>query len=102
MWAKSLLLAALVIAGSTGLSAAATPAYAQASAVPAQPSLLVPIQHRGGQDIRSLREVVEELRARYGGDLISARLEDGGRPVYFIRWRMPDGQVRDFRVDAAR
>lgn len=100
MWAKPLLLAALVIASSAGVSAAATPANAQA--VIAQPSLLIPIQQRGGQDIRPLREVVEELRARHGGDLISARLEDGGRPVYLIRWRMPDGQVRDFRVDAAR
>lgn len=66
--------------------------------------MLVPIQHRGDsrQAVRPLRDVVEELRSRYGGELISARLEDGGRPVYLIRWRMPDGQVRDFRVDAAR
>ena len=36
------------------------------------------------------------------GDLISARLEDGPRPVYVLRWRMPNGDVRDFRVDASR
>lgn len=72
-------------------------------AAPAE-TMLVPIQHRGDsrQAVRPLRDVVEELRSRYGGELISARLEDGGRPVYLIRWRMPDGQVRDFRVDAAR
>jgi len=101
MWAKSLLLAAAVVAGSAGASAEAAQAT-RVRAVAVQPSFIMPAQHRGGQDIRPLREVVEELRARHGGDLISARLEDGGRPVYLIRWRMPDGQVRDFRVDAAR
>jgi uncharacterized membrane protein YkoI len=50
-----------------------------------------------------LREVVEEVRARAGGgELLSARLEDGPRPVYVLRWRMPNGDVRDFRVDASR
>lgn len=65
----------------------------------AQPNFLIQTQDR---DIRSLREVVSELRDRYGGDLIDARLEDGPRPIYVIRWRMPDGQVRDFRVNASR
>jgi uncharacterized membrane protein YkoI len=64
----------------------------------------MPVQDRRerGQDIRSLREVVDMLRSQHGGELISARLEDGPRPFYVIRWRMPDGRVRDFRVDAAR
>jgi uncharacterized membrane protein YkoI len=62
----------------------------------------MPVQDRGQRDIRPLREVVDYVRARHGGELISARLEDGARPVYVLRWRMPDGEVRDIRVDAAR
>lgn len=79
-------------------------AAGSAHATPLQPNWVMPIQYRGGgqQDVRPLRDVVEELRARYGGELVSARLEQGGRPFYEIRWRMPDGQYRDFRVDAAR
>jgi uncharacterized membrane protein YkoI len=99
MWAKSLLLSAAVAAGAiTG------PVSADPRAPAFQAQNLIPVQDRGerGQDIRSLREVVDELRSRYGGDLISARLEDGRSPVYVLRWRMPDGQVRDFRVPASR
>jgi uncharacterized membrane protein YkoI len=100
MWAKTLLLSALVATG-----AVAAPVSAQQRAAPAfQAQNLIPSQDRGnrGQDIRPLREVVDSLRGRYGGELISARLEDGARPVYVLRWRMPDGEVRDFRVDAVR
>jgi uncharacterized membrane protein YkoI len=98
MWAKSLLLSALVATG-----AVASPVAASQRGPVFQPQTLIPVQDRGrGQDIRSLREVVDELRGRYGGELISARLEDGQRPVYVLRWRMPDGQVRDFRVPASR
>ncbi len=100
MWAKTLLLSAALLAGTAlaGPGASALPGSA------VQPNWVMPTQYRGGgqQDVRPLRDVVEELRSRYGGELISARLEDGGRPIYLIRWRMPDGQVRDFRVDAAR
>ncbi|HYD89190.1 MAG TPA: hypothetical protein VEA80_17055 [Vitreimonas sp.] len=101
MWAKSLLLSAVLLAGSAAAAEAAQ-ANPRAHAFTIQPNFIMPAQQRGNADIRPLREVVEELRSRFGGDLISARLEDGGRPVYLIRWRMPDGQVRDFRVDAAR
>lgn len=99
MWAKH-----LVVAGFAVLSAAAAPFDAVRQAYTGE-AFVVPAQDwRGGrdQDIRPLREVVAELRARYGGDLIDARLEDGGRPIYVIRWRMPNGDVRDFRVDASR
>lgn len=103
---KSLLLSAVLAGSALSIgSANAAPVGGAVMAAPAQ-SWVVPAQYRGGagrqQDVRPLRDVVEELRSRYGGELISARLEDGGRPVYLIRWRMPDGQVRDFRVDAAR
>jgi hypothetical protein len=99
MWAKSLLLSALIAAG-----AVAGPVSANQRGPVFQPQTLIPAQDRGerGQNIRSLREVVDELRGRYGGDLISARLEDGRSPVYVLRWRMPSGQVRDFRVPASR
>jgi uncharacterized membrane protein YkoI len=98
MWAKSLLLSVFVATG-----ALAAPISAQHVQF-VQPQMVMPVQQRGGgqQDIRSLREVVDEIRSQYGGELISARLEDGGRPIYVLRWRMPDGQVRDFRVNAAR
>jgi hypothetical protein len=69
------------------------------------PNWVMPAQGHGdhrGHSIRPLREVVDELRSRYGGELISARLEDGPRPTYVLRWRLPDGQVRDFRVPADR
>lgn len=100
MWAKSLLLSAIIAVGAGTAPAAANPlAYAQL----AQPNWVMPAQSRGqDRDIRSLREVVDSVRARYGGELISARLEDGARPVYVLRWRMPDGEVRDIRVDALR
>ena len=98
MWAKSLIVSAFV-----ALSAAGNPTAATHVAQLTQPNWMVPTQdRRGDRDIRSLREVVDELRSRYGGELISARLEDGPRPVYVLRWRMPNGDVRDFRVDASR
>ena len=97
MWAKPLIVSAFVALGAFG-----APIEPPRMAQFAQPGWMVPVQDRGQQDIRPLREVVSELRARYGGDLIDARLEDGPRPIYVIRWRMPDGQVRDFRVSAAR
>jgi uncharacterized membrane protein YkoI len=52
------------------------------------------------RNIRSLREIADMMRSRFGGDLISARLEEGSRPFYVLRWRMRNGDVRDFQVDA--
>ena len=108
MFARSLLLAALMLAAS------ASPALADKGG-----------RHRGewmqgfdqrgrGDDnrnndeqrqrsVRSVREVADETcQISRGGQLLSARLEDGPRPVYVLRCRMPDGEVRDFRVDASR
>jgi len=99
MWAKSLLLSAFV-----AISAAAPAVNASPRPPMFQAQTLIPAQGRDQrqQDIRPLREVVDILRSRYGGELISARLEDGARPVYVLRWRLPSGEVRDFRVDAVR
>lgn len=97
MWAKSLLLSAMVAAG-----AFSAPVSARPNPQLFQPNWVMPAQDRGQRDIRSLREVVDEMRSRYGGELISARLEEGAHPIYVLRWRMPDGEVRDFRVSAAR
>jgi uncharacterized membrane protein YkoI len=99
MWAKPLILAAFVAVGAN-----VAPVDADLRLQAVAPNWVIPAQDRGGRqlDIRPLREVVEMLRARHGGELISARLEQGPRPIYVIRWRMPDGEVRDFRVDAAR
>jgi hypothetical protein len=96
MWAKSLLLSVIA------LGASISPVSASPRAQIIQPTWVMPVQDRGQRDIRPLREVVDYVRARHGGELISARLEDGARPVYVLRWRMPDGEVRDIRVDAAR
>lgn len=99
---KTLLLSA-VLAG----LAATSPASAQSRDRVFQPNTIMPAQGRGDDrrqqaEIRPLREVVNELRAQHGGEYIAHRLEDGSRPFYVIRWRMPDGQVRDFRVSASR
>lgn len=99
MWAKNLL-----VAGFAVLTVAGAPLDVVRQAYTGE-AALVPVQDRRGEragDIRSLREVVDEIRSRYGGELISARLEDGPRPVYVLRWRMPNGDVRDFRVSASR
>jgi uncharacterized membrane protein YkoI len=101
MWAKSALLSALLAAS----------AFAAPGSVSAQQRLHIqrpeqawtmPAQYGGQQDLRSIREVVEELRSQYGGEYVSHRLEQGGSPVYVVRWRMPDGQIRDIRVSASR
>jgi uncharacterized membrane protein YkoI len=107
MWVRSLLLAAAVLATS------AAPALADKGGRH-RDGLMQPnwaFEQRGDrggdndrgnrhQDIRSLREIVSMVRARFGGDLISARLENGERPFYVLRWRMPNNDVRDFAVDA--
>jgi hypothetical protein len=101
MWAKSLLLSAFVAMGSVSGPVSANPRVPPVF----EAQTLIPTQSRDDdrqRDIRPLREVVDILRGRYGGELISARLEGGQRPIYVIRWRMPDGEVRDFRVDAVR
>lgn len=101
MWAKSALLSAILAAGALSAPVSAQPrAYDPAP----QHAWTTPAQYRGGgqQELRPLREVVEELRAQYGGDYVSHRLEQGASPVYVVRWRMPDGQIRDIRVSASR
>lgn len=101
MWVKSVLLTALLAA-----SAFAAPASAQQRPLMQRPEHVwtTPAQYRGGgeQELRSIRDVVEELRSQYGGEYVSHRLEQGGSPVYVVRWRMPDGQIRDIRVSASR
>ncbi len=99
MWAKTFLLAAFVAA-----SAFATPAVAQHRdrGPGIEPGWIMPAQERreNRQEIRPLREIVEGVRARFGGELISARLEGGPQPFYVLRWRMANNEVRDLRVDA--
>jgi hypothetical protein len=99
MWAKSALLSALFAAG---IFAAPGAVNVHPQAATFQQSWTMPAQYGGQQDLRPLREVVEELRSQYGGEYVSHRLEQGGRPVYVVRWRMPDGQIRDIRVSASR
>ncbi|MBP6688651.1 MAG: hypothetical protein KA153_01565 [Hyphomonadaceae bacterium] len=101
MWAKTALLSAILAASAFVAPASAQRAHEHAG----QQAWTMPAQYRGGggqQDLRSIREVVEELRSQYGGEYVSHRLEQGGSPVYVVRWRMPDGQIRDIRVSASR
>lgn len=97
MRVKSSLLAALLV-----LAAIAAPTTASAQTV--QPGWVMPAQDRGGergQARRPIREISDMLRARFGGAYVGHRLEDGERPLYVIRWRMPDGvTIEEFRVDA--
>jgi hypothetical protein len=98
MWAKSLLLSAFFAASAVSSTVDAsprTPAF--------QPQTLIPVQdRRNSAQLRPMPEVISELQSRYGGEYLGYRLEDGPRPIYVVRWRMPDGQVRDIRVNAAR
>lgn len=90
---------ALIAVGLFALGALATAPEVRAQV---QPHWVMPAQDRGDsrQQIMSVREVAGMLRARFGGELLNARLERGPRPFYVIRWRMPNNDVRDFRVDA--
>ncbi|MDX2274646.1 MAG: hypothetical protein NW206_04275 [Hyphomonadaceae bacterium] len=85
-------------------AAMAAPVGVQMAQVEIQPHGMMPIQDRrdrgGPREVLPLREVVDMVRSRFGGDLINARLEQGQRPVYVLRWRMPNNDVRDVRVDA--
>lgn len=92
----------LIVSALVAIGAFSVPVDAPRLAQFAQPNFIMPTQDRRQQDIRPLREVVAELRARYGGELIDARLEDGPRPVYVIVWRMPDGRSQPMRVPATR
>jgi len=95
MWAKSLLLSAIVASGvfTAPVNADPRPQFLQ-------PSPLIAIQDRRDRGLRQLPEIISDLQSRYGGQYLGYRLEDGSPPIYVIRWRMPDGEVRDFRVSA--
>ena len=98
MRAKTLTLLALAALGAAAPTASARPP------VLAEPNWIMPAQSdRERAPLRPLREVLDMLRSQHGGEYVSHRLEDGPRPVYVIRWRMPDGvTIRDFRMDATR
>ncbi|MFT3726328.1 MAG: hypothetical protein QM759_00675 [Terricaulis sp.] len=104
MWFRTLLLA-----GSLALSVGIAPAHAETRQQGAQPNYFQQVDRHGGrggdddhehQNILSVREVVRILQSQYGGQLNNARLEGGDRPFYVIRWEMPNGDFRDFTVDA--
>jgi hypothetical protein len=102
MWAKSLLLSAFVAVGAN-----AAPVEARPNPAVLQPQWVFPAQGRDREDnrqqsLRPIREVIQELRGRYGGEYVGHTVEGGPRPIYVITWRMPDGQYRVFHVNAAR
>jgi hypothetical protein len=95
MWAKPVLVSALVAASvfttPVGLS------FSQHAAF--QPQWVIPVQDRG-ENLRDLREIVAELRARYGGELVSAT--QVSETVYEIVWRDRNGELHRLRVDRRR
>jgi uncharacterized membrane protein YkoI len=55
---------------------------------------------RAGRQI-PLTRVIAMIGARTKGAYLNTTTgEQGGRPVYFVQWRMPDGRVVVFVVDA--
>jgi uncharacterized membrane protein YkoI len=99
MWAKRLFLIAAFSAGLTSFPG--TEAISRAQSI--EPGWMIPAQSRNAQNILSVRDVIDIVRSRFGGEPIgSPRLEQGGgRPFYVISWRFPDEVVREVRVDAA-
>ena len=95
----------LLVAGFAVLSAVAAPAptgvVRQAYTGDA---VLVPIQDREGRRCPALGAVLAQLRARFGGaEFLDARPVEGGPcPVYEIRFRMPNGEIRVTHERAAR
>lgn len=97
MWAKSVLLSALVAVSAFAAPAGAAPLQAGGF----QPNWVMPAQdRRGGENLRDLREIVAELRARYGGELVSAT--PVSETVYEIVWRDRDGELHRLRIDRRR
>lgn len=93
----------LALALTAAPAAMAAPEGVRVAQVEIQSQGFIPVQGRGderGGPRLQLREVVDMVRARFGGDLINAHVEDGPRPIYVLRWRMPNNDVRDIRVDA--
>ena len=106
MWVKSAFLSAILAA--SALAAPGVSAQPRPHAQPLQPAWTVPIQYRGGggspQCTRPIRDAVAEVSSMAGGGEMVGRprcLEQGGRPIYEIRWRTPDGQLRDFYVSGS-
>jgi len=101
MWAKN-----LFVAGFAVLSAAAAPGAAPigvAGVNAGGAAYMIPIQNRG-ERCPPLGAVLAQLRARYGGaEFLDARPVEGGPcPVYEIRFRMPNGEIRVTHERAAR
>ena len=86
------------------LLAALGAAPAQARGPVVQPGWIMPEQQeRDRRPLRPVRDVIDMLRSQYGGEYVTHWVEDGPRPIYVVRWRMPDGvTTREFRVDATR
>jgi hypothetical protein len=96
MLARTLLLATALAVGSM-VAPGSLGSVSNAQGV--QPNWMIPAQGRGERpaNILSLREVADMLRSRYGGRLLNANLVGD---TYLVVWEMPNGERRDFRVDA--
>lgn len=52
---------------------------------------------------KSLDEVIREISRRQPGEFVGMRESyQGGRLVYIVRWKLPDGRIVDIPVDPER
>lgn len=77
---------------------------ASAEARGVRPTWAAPEQERRNDraQIRPVREVVENVRRQFGGELISVQglEQDADPPFYVLMWRFPNEVVDTVRVNA--
>lgn len=103
MWAKSVLLSAIFAASAFAAPVSAQQRHVQTQA--AHSEWNIPAQYqRGGGCSRSEDDAIAEVASRAGGGSMVGRarcIEQGGRWIYEIRWRMPDDSLRNFYVSGS-
>lgn len=102
MWAKTAILSAIIAASTFVAPVSAQQRHPRSM----EQGWVQPAQYGGGavQCTRPVGDAIAEVAARAGGGSMVGRarcLEQGGRPIYEIRWRMPDDQLRDFYVSGS-
>lgn len=92
MIARLAIAALMVLSAAPALAAGQDerPALGAAQGEVARPAHLIP-----------LSKVIANIQARTPGQYLNTTMGDqGGRPVYRIQWRMRDGRMAVFTVDA--
>ncbi|MEQ1812629.1 MAG: hypothetical protein ABL889_22070 [Terricaulis sp.] len=101
MWAKTVLLSGILAASTFVAPVSAQQRHDR----PAEQGWIQPAQYSGPvRCTRSQGDAIGEVASMAGGGHIEGRprcIEQGGRPIYEIRWRMPDEQLRNFYVSGS-